>query len=57
MANAAELCGRRNRLNVIGICAGHTHAKAFGFIIGKLQHVPAANYTNSDVPIHFLPAG
>ena len=28
-----------------------------GGIIGKLQHVPAANYTNSDVPIHFLPAG
>ena len=27
-----------------------------GFIIGKLQHVPAANYTNGDVPIHFLPA-
>lgn len=53
----AALFGRRNHLNVIGICAGHTHAKAFGFIIGKLQHVPAANYTNSDVPTHFLPAG
>ena len=50
------LFGNRNSLNVIGICAGHTHAKAFGFIIEKLQLVPAANYTNSDVPIHFLPA-
>ena len=57
MANAAELFGRLNSLNVIGICAGHTHAKAFDFIIGKLQHVPAATYTNRDVPIHFLPAG
>lgn len=51
------LFGNRNSQTVIGICAGHTHTEAFGFIIGKLQHVPAANYTNSDVPIHFLPAG
>mgnify|MGYP004420685905 FL=1 len=51
------LFGNRNSLTVIGICAGHTHAKALGFIVEKLQHVPAANYTNSDVPIHFLPAG
>ena len=51
------LFGNRNSQTVIGICAGHTHAKAFGFIVEKLQHVPAANYTNSDVPIHFLPAG
>ena len=51
------LFGKRNSLTVIGICAGHTHAKTFGFISGKLQHVPAANYSNSDVLIHFLPAG
>ena len=51
------LFDRRNSLNVIGICAGHTHAKAFGFIIGKLQHVPTANYSTSDVSIHFLPTG
>lgn len=51
------LFGNRNSLTVIGICDGHTHAKVFDFIGGKLQHVPTANYTNSDVPIHFLPAG
>ena len=40
---------------VIGIYAGHTHEKAVDFMQGKIQYVPAANFNDHDVLIHFLP--
>lgn len=45
-----------NSPEVIGIYAGHTHEEAIDFFNDKLQYVTAANYSNKDILIHFIPA-